>query len=273
MRKNMNFRYIAFLLISILFYSCEMTVEVDVPEVKPKLVVFGFINPHDEEIRIIVRSSNPLFSDEETNTWAAVEDAAVILEGGGQSVQLTFDYQEQVFFVPASEFTIQPGMTYHVQVTATDFLPALASTTVPLHVPVFTQSTVESIETTSPEGYQQIISEFDFKWLDVNNQDNFYELSIQRYGSEVANLLVKDEGRDGEELREDFMYSGGYTIPQEPFRVYLLHCSEDYFLYKRSIENINQGNPFSEPSLIYSNIENGLGCFASYTGNSIVLNP
>ena len=44
----------------------------------------------------------------------------------------------------------------------------------------------------------------------------------------------------------------------------ILNADEAYYKYHRSIENSNNDNPFAEPSLIYSNITGGLGCFASY---------
>ncbi|WP_421873166.1 DUF4249 family protein [Marinoscillum sp.] len=47
------------------------------------------------------------------------------------------------------------------------------------------------------------------------------------------------------------------------------HCSEAYYAYFKSLENqVNsRENPFSEPILVYNNIENGLGIFASHSSN------
>jgi len=37
-----------------------------------------------------------------------------------------------------------------------------------------------------------------------------------------------------------------------------------YYQYHTTIENYESGNPFAEPSRIYSNVENGYGVFAGY---------
>lgn len=47
----------------------------------------------------------------------------------------------------------------------------------------------------------------------------------------------------------------------------LKSCSEAYYRYKRSIENYRNadGDPFSQPVQVYTNIENGLGIWAGYS--------
>lgn len=47
------------------------------------------------------------------------------------------------------------------------------------------------------------------------------------------------------------------------------NSDENYYKYHRSLETSGNDNPFTEPSLVYTNINNGLGCFAAY--NTAVL--
>jgi hypothetical protein len=68
-------------------------------------------------------------------------------------------------------------------------------------------------------------------------------------------------------------YSGSVGDMVEPFHVYLLNTTEEYHRYKVSLKNVSFGDPFAEPSQIYSNITNGLGCFGSYTGSSVYITP
>jgi hypothetical protein len=51
------------------------------------------------------------------------------------------------------------------------------------------------------------------------------------------------------------------------------NTDEGYFRYHRSLQLRNTDNPFSEPALIYSNITDGLGCFAAYNSSSKVYRP
>jgi hypothetical protein len=57
-------------------------------------------------------------------------------------------------------------------------------------------------------------------------------------------------------------------------RVEILHIDENYYKFFRSLENNDfQDNPFVEPTLIYSNIEGGLGCFGAFNANGKTVKP
>jgi hypothetical protein len=51
------------------------------------------------------------------------------------------------------------------------------------------------------------------------------------------------------------------------------NTEENYFKYHRSLQLRNTDNPFSEPALIFSNITNGLGCFAAYNSGFVTFKP
>lgn len=52
------------------------------------------------------------------------------------------------------------------------------------------------------------------------------------------------------------------------------NTDEHYFKYHRSVQTRGDSdNPFVEPSLIYTNIEGGLGCFASYNSGQVIYRP
>lgn len=52
------------------------------------------------------------------------------------------------------------------------------------------------------------------------------------------------------------------------------NTDEHYFKYHRSVQTRGDSdNPFVEPSLIYTNIEGGLGCFGSYNAGQLVYRP
>ena len=57
----------------------------------------------------------------------------------------------------------------------------------------------------------------------------------------------------------------GIAAPRFEFE--LKHVSKEYFQYYTTMEKQveNEGNPFGEPVIIYSNIENGFGIFAGST--------
>jgi len=44
----------------------------------------------------------------------------------------------------------------------------------------------------------------------------------------------------------------------------LLNVDVHYYKYHKSLSSNNEDNPFAEPTLIYTNINGGLGVFAAY---------
>ena len=56
--------------------------------------------------------------------------------------------------------------------------------------------------------------------------------------------------------------------------VEILNLDENYYKFHRSLKDIqNNDNPFVEPTLIYTNIEGGLGCFGAYNVGSLSIKP
>lgn len=52
------------------------------------------------------------------------------------------------------------------------------------------------------------------------------------------------------------------------------NTDEHYFKYHRSVQTRGDSdNPFVEPSLIYTNVEGGLGCFGAYNSGQLVYRP
>ncbi|MEO6282502.1 MAG: DUF4249 domain-containing protein [Dyadobacter sp.] len=54
----------------------------------------------------------------------------------------------------------------------------------------------------------------------------------------------------------------------------IYNTDENYFKYNRSLETRGSSdNPFVEPSLIFTNINGGLGCFAAYNAGQAIYRP
>ena len=51
------------------------------------------------------------------------------------------------------------------------------------------------------------------------------------------------------------------------------NSDEAYYKYHRSLETSGNDNPFTEPSLVFTNVNNGLGCFAAYNTAQITYTP
>ncbi len=55
------------------------------------------------------------------------------------------------------------------------------------------------------------------------------------------------------------------------FMVFVTSMSEEYFEFQRSLEDQNGGDPFSEPSQLYTNFSGGRGVFAGYSAGQWII--
>jgi hypothetical protein len=270
--KNRNY-VIAFFLLMVLS-GCETVIDVDVPEEDAKLVVFAFINPHDEFLKVNVRQSNPVFATTEFSSWQSLDDATVKITGPNGAVVIPFDEDEQAYRISSDSLPIISNESYRLDVSAPGFKSVFATTLVPAEVPLFTSTQLEVKEEIIEQGYSLEVFKFDLSWQDNADFMNYYEISIQQFNSELEYHNFDDGGRNGQIISERIeSYSGTTGEFAEPFHIYLLNTTEEYFLYRNSIRNISFGDPFAEPSQVYSNITHGIGCFAAYTGTSVFITP
>lgn len=79
-------------------------------------------------------------------------------------------------------------------------------------------------------------------------------------------------------------YGGGVVVegkpllpsrPAERLGIFLQIMNVDvpYYEFHRSLENYNGDNPFTEPSLIYTNVKGGFGVFAGYNQSIRIIKP
>lgn len=271
--------------------SCEDDVDIDLPDHQPKLVAYCFLNPHDTMIIAKVYRSNPLFSMVSSNSADNIEilsNATVLLEHNEASVVIPFDISLQQYMLPAAVFPIVPGETYHLKVMADGFTPIHAQTTVPRDKVTISSHKINTILSQNEAEQTENHSLVEVQWHDISSETNFYAIVINEqftiddntnneplvFNYPVHRAYISDSGSDGEvivyrtEIYTNFHEPN--TIEDKGIFIYLLNCTRDYFLYHRSLQNgAGSSDPFSEPTMVYSNIENGLGCFGSYTGSSV----
>lgn len=98
---------------------------------------------------------------------------------------------------------------------------------------------------------------------------NFYQQPVI-----FKNNLINDSEKDGQEItltseQIPYYYSGADSSFHT---VYLLNINKDYYQYLQSLRTYTDDNdPFSEVSPVYSNVNGGLGIFAGFTKDSVVL--
>jgi hypothetical protein len=259
--------------------ACEKPVKnIDIPEAEPKLVVTCFITPGQTDYEAQVTISQPIFQASDGQV-KYLPDADVFIRSGSTTLRLTYNAAKKRYTVPATTLPIEPGRTYTLEVNDQEGRSVSASCTVP----------TTAVETDPIEFFQRqetgsTVTRMVVKWNDIGGQKDYYRLyseevhfvdlgpTMDTTYSERSSIMVSDEESDGQKLSTyDEYYSGYYDstgtpgTPQErQFDVYLLHTDEHYYKYHEGRLRYQGDNPFAEPSIIYSNISGGLGCFGAY---------
>ncbi len=275
--KNKLYLFVIVLSATLLTSCDSMEKDVDVPASQPKLVVYSYISPDEDSVKVWVTQSVPLYTTHPlfSNQYPPISDASVTISDGTQSYPLQFSAAIGQYFT--TDFQPQSGATYSLEVSTSRNQKVTARCTVPTQAP----PTVEmvSIEWEHSYGYVRAVT---FKIKDGEGSGNYYRVvasvKYSYFGTDEGfyNTIYFDKG---EEFISDNAKDGSYftyqteAILPDPSATIKLKISisaidEHYFNYHRSINAYQDDNPFSEPTPVYSNINGGLGVFATYR-NSI----
>ncbi len=266
------------------FFSCIDDVDsLNLPNSDPKLVVQSFISP-DDSIKVFVRSSKPYNYNlpQHGDSWEfeVVSTATVIIKDISTGKEQTIPYlnEKSLFAIRSEDFLITPGHQYELTVNATGFENVKATTIVPDNTPRVTNIKVEA---TSPNewGEYSIITAGTIE--DTPSVSNYYALYLYQYTlytwenieytfpSAQTKLLITDNLRDGEQISFRVSLNAHFAYGEEErgqTEIVVLSSDEHYYRFHKSLEGIYDitDNPFAESAHLYSNIEGGLGVFASF---------
>ncbi|HPI70784.1 MAG TPA: DUF4249 domain-containing protein [Tenuifilaceae bacterium] len=261
-------------------YSCIEDVPDDIlPKAEPKLVVESFISPNDT-IRVRICKSLPinynyyLTSDDQYNEFPPLRDASVSIRNThtGDPVSIPYDSLSGFYVLYPSQFSVEKGQEYELKVNHTELGETIARTRVPSSTPDLLSVKIDTVEVHTYEGvetdYDLVISGI---IKDTGGEKNFYRIIFTFYYcyeydyvycyTDMVEKLISDTGSDGQELPFT-LYIYGYSW--QYYKVKILSTDINYYHFHRTLENWSEGNPFVEPTPVYSNIEGGLGIFGSY---------
>lgn len=263
--------------------GCEKYINyVNSPEFKQKLVITSFISPSDTVSQILVSSNQPLYSFSDKPEEPG--DITGTISDGTNEVQL--DTISTGLYFSRNKMPVSPGKTYTLKISSSKGLYAEASATVPMQ-----REMMIKVDTVSYAGdiydyyipYKQLMITIEFN--DHPIEKNFYTVIgkfsgyksdpennyyLPRYWFEYINDL---KANPDNRIRLDSWIAPVESNFDSAFlRVYVLNTEESFYLYHTSLSEYDYSdNPFSETKTVYSNIDGGLGIFASYVIDSLVL--
>jgi len=270
------------IMFSILFsiYSCEDIVEnVDLPDVQPKLVLFSYINPGADTVYAQVTRSRTI-NEKITDYDLTVNNANVTLsQMGGVTVQLQFNPEQRYYYSPVPQNFLETGRHYTINAGTPDGKHVDASCSLPVQN---TSLRITGVDSSMIQDRMRYRFRLEFK--DIQGVPDFYRIipkaivkfewdgNIQFYeynaGFIYGNEFVSTRNNDGGEfVAEVYFDVWRYNYNAEQLigmKFYLLSIDEHYYNFHTSLQRYVPDNPFSEPIIVYSNVNNGLGVFAGF---------
>ncbi len=284
-------------------YSCNedffsTTLTIDPPPHEESLVVTAYGNTRTNTLEASVSKSVGLLEDVGENS-TLINNANVKLIVDNIEYQLENDPSgnfEFNYFLPNGLIQFEEGKTYELKVNAPNFNEVSALAEVPMTV-IPKSIELDKTETSIGDGYEYF--PIDIVFDDPGDEDNYYEsgalISLEYYGQSgfdytyvefidpiieygISNMIFKDDSFNGLEKSITY-YLPLWTIEENPGIEDFLYMnwrtiSFDQFRYSRSVEQqlVNGDNPFSTPTQVFTNVENGLGIFAISNENFIQIN-
>lgn len=284
--NSKTIKYIAIALAATMHYSCIKEVEnLNLPNTQPKLVVQSFISPGDSIIATVYASKpiNYNITGTHYSTFDTIKTATVTLTNltNGSSTTIPFDTDKKKYILHPLDFTIEKGIEYELNVTANKFNPITTRTTVPTGL---ASVTISKIDTTRGSQFESSVIRISGFFNDPANEVNFYQFSsyiINEYfsgeGYEIMystyySTYVTDNNHNGGNVvfKHETHYWENETVNgfnnTNTLILYMYEVDEHYYRFHKSLETISDimDNPFTESAHLYSNIEGGLGVFASF---------
>ena len=292
-----NFFY--FFTFSMLFASCDIVVDLDIPEHERVLVVTSILTT-DSMINASISHSVGAFDASSisyvNNAIVEVYEDGVLL--GEMNEEVSFSsYMDELDSTYAYNFNQNPvaGKIYSYEIAHSDYEAVRAETTVPAAVKLNVNDVTLLSEQDDEKHYR-----VRFSFNDAP-EDNFYRLRF-RYQNEDYDGFNDFESNDAsmisssglqsdgatfygdESLFDDEMFNGTekeisidffvYNKPLE-YTLELTSVSESYYTYIRSLrahyDNQDQFIFAGEPVQVFTNIENGLGVLGSMSVDTMLL--
>lgn len=271
----MRIFYLLFL-ISFAVASCKKEANIKLPDTKPQLTISCFISDSTEIIKATVYWSKPVFND--TDTLPEVpNNLLVTISGNGQTDTLLFNTTWSTYEVSTSDFPLNAGVEYTLRVQAPNGEIARATTVIPTQKANVADKSVSF--TSSVDQYNNIVETYRYRIIlnDISADEEFYRIMYYNdyfvpdvpdefnVASNMGELFVSDNNLvDGKIYTDNEVKFYGTSANVSARYAYVIHGSEEYFRFHKSLSNYGYDNPFVEPTIVYSNVENGLGVFAGF---------
>lgn len=290
------------IIIQILFFTffcflisnCTKPIEIDLPNIPPKLTVNSFVGLNDS-VFVYINLSQSKSSGDNLDTGFVVLDTAIVTMTDALGNTIEFEEDNWELGKYKAFQLVQNQGVIEIEVETQDYGTATATAMIPSKTVIDTVFYEDSVSIFNDEHYGEIRLNFQ----DNPNEVNYYAVELLEYWDSRAsweirspssrtsdNLILfnhfgkvffNDETINGQNFTLNLAYDSyslnNWKIQNTPLKIVLYTIDFPYFEYTKDLNKAfqTQDNPFSEPVIIYSNIENGVGIFGGYTIDSVVV--
>jgi hypothetical protein len=284
--------------------SCTQNAgKVKIPKTEKLLVVQSIISPYDQYISVKVNWTQDYFNNpnqNNTNSW--VDNCIVQISSNGNTYTLAQGNQGE-YYIDTTTLKIVPGQTYNLYVkepggkeaTSSCVVPSLTNSDI-LYMSIDSETTkqgqreqknyilnCEIIDDGSKKDYYTLYpATYYYFWEYIQDPnsgniiDSTWKEQRQDIYMETDNKFLDDASFNSQVKKVKFNVPGveiwtprgnsAVSPKLETLELLTIYGDLNYYKYHRSIEvfNQNNGDPFAEPTLIYSNISGGIGIFSAY---------
>ena len=285
---------IQILFFSFLIISCTKPIELELPDIPPKLTVNSFVGLNDS-LFVYVNLSQSKASDDNLDTGFVVLDTAIvtITDVVGNTIEFEETYWKGGEYRGFQLLENQGFVTIKVETEA--YGTATATAYIPPKTTIDTVFYQDSVTLFNDEHYGEIR----IKFQDNPNEVNYYVIELFEYWnsrntweirspsqSTSDNLILfnhygkvffNDETINGQQYTLKLGYESNtlnnWKANETLLKVVLYTVDYPYFKYNQTLnkEISNRDNPFAEPTIVYNNIQNGVGIFGGYAIDSVVV--
>ena len=281
--------------------SCVKVINDDLKKMEPKLVLNAALSP-DSTITVNISQTHNVLDDESADNLPFIDSATVKLFENGEYLfdldNIGAGYYQKAGFYP------QIGKSYRATASYGSFKPIEGTTTIPDAVPIIEFDTLMFETTNDyGDNYIEYHTQYlgVLTYQDPEGVSNRYRLSCKIFYTDQdsiyhsyyqyiypqendsrffnnygGSLFWNDELTDGNETTIRFVFYDAYSnnyaksgnTQKAHFVFYFQSINKEYYTYLKSLSIYDESgsgeDPFSEPVVIYSNIENGYGIIEGF---------
>lgn len=277
-----SFRLYIISLLLLFSPGCEKNVDnVPLPEFKQKLVIASFLSPSDSISYFYVSSNKRIFGD--LSTIESTGNLSGTISDGVSEVPL--DTFRAGLKLDHKKMQIRYDGNYSIKISSDKGLSAEGTCKVPgkRNFVIETDTFSIPIDNFWERNSRRIDMRISIQ--DIPGEENYYRIDYSASGSrsnpnkgpdpELMRLRngFSDQGLDGQKItvRTNMGLNFFFECDSAFMKIYLYNTEKSYYLYHKSLWEYSDGNPFSEATPVYSNIKGGLGIFAGYTIDSLIV--